>query len=232
MPFLPIFTLYPYSLLQNADMSKPREAVLTIVLKEYDLISEYYHKSIQERFKLFDWYIRIVPIPVTVLLAIITYLGKEESLSSFHHYFNILGYLFILLFLCGLSLYIVYIKQGNNTTKYFIAMSKLRNALREIHPFLEKSLVVDKLVDQKDNGKTNKREVFVTVKFWRGVLFIIFNSFTLAVGTYFILKHWFNPVVISEIIAISIFIACFVSHLIIYRSMSIPRSQFVIKVDE
>lgn len=137
-----------------------------ILKDEYEKLWDYYNKSVQERFKLFDWYFKIVTIPSTVLVGF-------NFLSENYFKENILfiGLILLAIFLCGLCIYIIYAKQNSLTIKYDMSINKIRKYYRKNYPELKDILIIDKL--RNDKGFLNG---LGSVKLWRGLIIVFFNS--------------------------------------------------------
>jgi hypothetical protein len=141
---------------------------LSIVKEEYEKLWNYYIQSIQERFKLFDWYFKIVTIPFSLFASISFIFGKKTEFAKFNDYFSLILFA---IFLIGLCIYIIYSKQNALALKYDISINKIREYYRDKYTRLSDILVIDKLRQQKGffNGMGS-------IKLWRGLIIVFFNS--------------------------------------------------------
>lgn len=183
------------------------DKVLEVVKDEYEKLWNYYIQGVQERFKLFDWYFKIVTLPFTIL-ASLTFLGNSKDIiNDYNTYF---GLILLAIFLCGLCIYVIYAKQNALTVKYDIAINKIREFYRTNIPELEKVLVIDTLRSSK--GKFNGMG---SVKLWRGLIIVFFNSIILT-SSFSIL------VCISNVfVLIGIYLVFVIVHIVVYRIMNI-----------
>jgi hypothetical protein len=139
-----------------------------ILKDEYEKLWNYYNQGVQERFKLFDWYFKIVTIPSTVLAGFNFF--SENSVKT-NSYYNYIGLILLAIFLCGLCIYIIYAKQNSLTIKYDLSINKIREYYRTNYPELNEILIIDKL--RSDKGFFNG---LGSVKMWRGLILVFFNS--------------------------------------------------------
>jgi hypothetical protein len=145
-----------------------------IVIKEYEALWNYYNKSIEERFRLFDWYFKIVALPASIFIAILTLNGKDDISQRITKYYPLACSIFFVIFLCGASLYITYIKQSYKAGKYFESILKVRSWLLVAFPDLYP------VFSNKRESEGNRSLLFDSVKFWRGATFVWFNSFLIS----------------------------------------------------
>lgn len=150
------------------------DKVYEIIKDEYEKLWNYYIQGVQERFKLFDWYFKIVTIPFTFFTSISFFVEKNKVFIPFD---NFLGLILIVIYLCGLCIYIIYAKQNALAEKYDISLKTIRGYYKVQFPELADILVIDKLRFSK--GRFNGMG---SVKLWRGLIIAFFNSIIITIS--------------------------------------------------
>lgn len=141
-----------------------------IALDEYKILWDYYKETLEERRTLFEWYFKIIALPVTILVLLFSQAEQNEQ------YVSILGYILIIIFLSGLSMYLTYTSESVNATKYFRQIMKIRNYFKMQYPSLH--LVFD--VQASDRRGHVQGVDFI--KIFKGLPIPIINSAIGALG--------------------------------------------------
>ena len=92
-------------------------------LEEYKILWDYYKVTLEERRNLFEWYFKVVALPASIIGYILTQNIKITIAVDIN---LVLGGTIFAIFLCGVTLYITYISESVNATKYFREITKIR----------------------------------------------------------------------------------------------------------
>ena len=197
-----------------------------IILNEYDNLWRYYISSVEERFKLFDWYFKIVTLPFAILGGLTPFLKPNMWIY--------LPFAFFLIFLCGFCINILYGKQSAQSKKYDVSLKLIRNHFISRYSSLENIIILDRLrkkryarnIYNKDiNTKITLEREIRSIKFWRGLIISLFNSaiFVVALISHrkvTLLIFWYIPIFIG-ILVIQLF-----CYYISYRNFLGKRNWF------
>lgn len=134
-----------------------------IVLEEYRQLWAYYHRTLDERKNLFDWYFKIVGLPVAAIVLLLRFGGEGIKVIE-----DVSTYLLGVIGLTGVSLYATYACESANATRYEQALARIRSFWTSDAPELKRVIVIDEL---RSNGGSR-----VSIKALRGVSLAIINS--------------------------------------------------------
>lgn len=151
-----------------------------VVLEEYRLIWAYYQRTFDERRELFNWYFKIVALPVGVLGSIAAgFLFADDAVSrsesraaEFSDALQAGGAFLLLACLAGLTLYATYVRQCGNAGAYLQEIRMIRGYLRSRFTALEPLIHVAPL----DRHSRDSRFGLGSVRFMRGLSLAVTNS--------------------------------------------------------
>jgi hypothetical protein len=143
-----------------------------IILEEYKLLHDYYHKMMAEWKNSIDWYFKVVSLPATITIYIAAKFTGSSDFSP-----TLIGSIFSIIFLVGFSMYVTYTKECSNSIFYDNAMTEIRNILRNHSPYVNASIKIDDLIP---GPKSALKEIsnlrLGSIKLWRGMSIAIINS--------------------------------------------------------
>lgn len=137
-------------------------------LEEYKLKWSYYNNTIDERKNLFDWYFKIVTIPASAF-GLTNILSKNLDNSPFR--MEDYGTVFLIIFLCGLGLFVSYCISTGNAHRY---LDRLRHL---------ELILMNTEYEPKPKSQLG---FLLTVGFWRTTPIIFINSFIFSLYYYFL----------------------------------------------
>ena len=179
------------------------------VLEEYKQLWSYYHKLLDERKNLLDWYFKVVTLPLGLVGFFVS--TKSEQISLPH---EIGATILVLIYFVGLALFGAYSKETSNAKKYHTAMVSLRNHINVKFPNLKGAIVIDELrsVDSKilNLGST---------AFWRISPLMLINS-AVAVASLKLFLIETPPLMLSFV-----FIDSVVLHYFLYKLLYATHSK-------
>lgn len=178
------------------------EKQVECAVEEYKILWDYYKVTLEERRNLFEWYFKVVALPASIVGYILT---QDISLEVGLEFNLILGCILVVMFLCGITLYVTYISESINATKYFRNITNIRRYFCEVDKSLSKVFKVDSNHDAKMhiNGLD-------FIKIFKGLTIPIINSAIGLIPTTFLLK-------IESITSISLaYLLILISHLFLY----------------
>jgi len=173
-----------------------------VAIEEYKVLWDYYKITLAERKQLFEWYFKIIAIPVTVFAYMLSQASQINNI-----YFVYVGAVLIVIGICGITLYITYIAESINATNYFKQIVNVQKYFRDSILPLESVFPV-KERDPRASSLGND-----IIKISKGLPIPIINSAVIIVGIYL-----FNNLAINSYIIIWYSILLGI-HLLIYFMM-------------
>ena len=170
-----LFVLSKLKKKQNP-MDKETEKGIDFLIKEYEILWQYYYKSLEERKNIFEYYFKAVAISAAVMsvLALITR-AKVDLLSiEKESIFLVAGSIFVVIFFMGFSCLVYYLLEARNGKRYQEVLSSIREKMYAIDPVLSKSLIMIHNHPQT-NAKENRWGLDWII-WWRAQIFISINS--------------------------------------------------------
>ena len=137
-------------------------------MEEYKILWDYYKVTLEERRYIFEWYFKAVALPASIIGFLLT---QDSSSDHFSRYNLYLGVILVAIFLCGVTLYVTYVSESVNATKYFRSITRIRQYFQEHGSSLINVFKVDHDNDHKMN--MHGRDV---VKIFKGLTIPIINS--------------------------------------------------------
>jgi len=139
------------------------------ILEEYKALWDYYKKTLDERKKLFDWFLLIITLPSSAIGYLIFNQDQNISIPNI-----VSALLLMLIYLIGLSLFITYTYESRNADNYLKAIRRIRNHFRKSDKKFRDLLIIDKS-RQKNSHIFGKFDI---IKLSRSFVFILINSAT------------------------------------------------------
>lgn len=115
---------------------------LEIAIEEYKALWSYYHRTLDERRNLVEWYFKIAALPAAIV-AFVVIVGGEGSLGEIPH--AIVACILLVIFFVGLSLSVTHAKESGNAANYERAMNQLREFFRNHRPVLQRAMIIGEL---------------------------------------------------------------------------------------
>ena len=152
---------------QNSDEHEQ----VKVALEEYKILWEYYRFIMDLRAKIFDWHLKAVLLPSSVVGLSIAAIKSEKVNIEISIAMHIAGLLLIAVFLLGLCLFLYYCFETANSYKYTNSTTAIRKFIREKYSNLDSVLILD----------CHRLETFPeAVPFFRGLAFGVINSVVLS----------------------------------------------------
>ena len=136
------------------------------IIEEYKHLWTYYHRLLDERNNLLNWYFKIVGLPVGLVGYFLVQKNVQATLSP-----EMGSIILALIFLVGLALYGTYAKESSNADKYHKAMVSIRKFVNTNIEGIDGAVVIDQLRNIKD-----KPLQLGSTAFWRIAPLVIINS--------------------------------------------------------
>lgn len=138
----------------------------TFIIEEYKALWDYYKKTLDERKKLFDWYLLIITLPSSAIAYLIFNQEKKIVVPD-----GVSAILLLLIYLIGLSLFITYTHESRNANHYLNAINKIRNHVRKHDKKTNGLLIID--LSRRKNSHFFGLDI---IKLSRSFVFILINS--------------------------------------------------------
>ena len=136
------------------------------IIEEYKHLWSYYHKLLDERKNLLEWYFKVVTLPLGLIGFFVSTKNDQISLTP-----EIGASILAVIYFVGLSLFGAYSKESSNANKYHMAMVSLRNHINVKFPNMKGAIVIDEL--RNVNGKPFNMG---STAFWRISPLTLINS--------------------------------------------------------
>lgn len=144
------------------------EKEIECAVEEYKILWDYYKVTLEERRNLFEWYFKVVALPASIIGYILT---QDITIAMDLDLNLILGGILVAIFLCGVTLYVTYISESVNATRYFRAITRIRQYFCSQGKTLSQVFKVDKDKDAKMH--VNGIDI---IKIFKGLTIPIINS--------------------------------------------------------
>lgn len=138
----------------------------SIIIEEYKHLWSYYHRLLDERNNLLNWYFKIVGLPLGLVGYFLVQKNGQVTLSP-----EIGSLILILIFFVGLSLFGTYAKESSNAEKYHKAMVSIRKYINMNIEDFDGVIVIDELRNIKD-----KPLQLGSTAFWRIFPLVLINT--------------------------------------------------------
>jgi len=174
------------------------------ILEEYKALWDYYKKTLDERKKLFDWFLLIITLPSSAIGYLIFNQNQNISIPII-----VSALLLMLIYLIGLSLFITYTHESRNADNYLKAIRRIRNHFRKSDKKFKDILIIDK--SRRENSHIFRK--FDIIKLSRSFIFILINSATFSSSI----------ILLTDLKSLILLIFCFLVsltiHLIIFNKV-------------
>lgn len=173
-----------------------QDRTLEIVIDEYKILWQCFHKSLDERKNIYEWYLKVVALPTTII-SIFLKSGESKNVSSF-----LIGF-YCVIFLAGISIFIAYTLEAASTAKFYKDINNIRQILvKEIKKEYRKLYCLDKEYSRKAH--------LFSVKFFKFLSVPILNSGIglIALNSICVLEAYLN---------VLIYIFMIFMHVLIYK---------------
>ncbi len=169
--------------------------VETFIIEEYKTLWNYYQRTLTERKHLFDWYLKIITLPSSLLGFLI--INKSNSIEL---PLDIAAGILMAIFFIGFSLFVTYSKESRNAENYLESIKRIRNYICQVNPNL-----ADVLIIEKTRRKNSYFFGIDIIKFFRSLVFVIVNSIVLSssIELFYDRKNW---ITISIFFGVSLFV--------------------------
>lgn len=203
---MPVTEEIPLEIEENSSGFKPTTIVEnfdeTVSLEEYRILWDYYKITLNERKQLFEWYFKLIAIPVTILAYMFTQASKISTI-----YFSYVGIALLIIGISGIVLYVTYITESINATHYYNKILKVQKFFRS------KSSSLINVYPEPVNDKRGNKYGFDIIKISKGLPIPIINSGVLSLAVYLMFGFPFN-------IYLYVIYAVFLStHILIYFAL-------------
>lgn len=115
---------------------------LSVAIEEYKALWTYYHRTLDERRNLVEWYFKIAALPAAIV-AFGVVAGRQTVLPPIPY--PVVAAILLVIFLVGLSLSITHAKECGNAANYERAMNQLRKFFRNHRPILQRAIIIGEL---------------------------------------------------------------------------------------
>jgi len=143
---------------------------IDVVLEEYRQMWSYYHRTLDERKNLLDWYFKTVELPA---VAVGFSVAKDTGALALPN--NVGGTILSVVFLIGVTIHGTYAKESANAAKYQTSMKAIRAFVKLKYPELCTAIVIDEQRETKSGGHR-----LGSIRAWRGFMIGFANA---AIGT-------------------------------------------------
>jgi len=153
-------------------MSEPNEKN-NFVIEEYKILWSYYHKLLDERKKLFDWFLLIMTIPSSAIGFFV--LNRDDNSDM---PYSISSCVLFLIFLIGFALFLTYVKLSKNMDKYQSAKNVIRRSFNDKNETKEIKFLEE--IKPRFPEPVRYLNLLAGVKFYRSLVFVLINSGVIA----------------------------------------------------
>lgn len=183
---------------------------INCALEEYKILWDYYKVTLVERRALLEWYFKIVALPAAAIAAVLsqTFDKKVDGLNLNYA----MGFMLLVIFFSGVSLFLTYTHESVNATKYFKQIVNIRKF------FIKNSSNLSQVfyIGGNDNHKVDATG-FDFIKITKGMTIPIINSAIGLMGIVLVSSNY-STILIAITYIILIFIHIFIHSLIFKKT--------------
>ncbi len=152
---------------------------LEVAVEEYRHLWAYYHRTLDERKNLLDWYFKVVELPAAAIGYLVANGNGSVSVDP-QTGAGVLG----VVGLIGIAIYGTYAKESANAGKYQASMARIREFFRRSNQELDLVLTID-----RERAVNPNRSRLGSIRAWRGAMVALANSLV-GTASLALALHW------------------------------------------